>query len=203
MTAAIEIQQTRRKHLSELMETHHRPGGYGDYDDSYEEFEHRFFPWTAGSGDVCPECGGADMHAAGCELAKAAEAEPEDVPKYAAVRTDETYGMIEVFDALGEAIAAESASIGEEYLMNPAGVFDLDTGQRVETVQVGMSKEAFIVLCGLVQPNWLTSDDPDAVNHAGIYSEAWDELRSTFPLDIFRKAAQERGEDFYNEEAGT
>jgi hypothetical protein len=57
---------------------------------------------------------------------------------------------------------------------------------------IGLSEEAFTVLCGLVAPDWLTSDDPTAVNHAGIFSDAWDELRAKFPVDHFHKVARAR-----------
>lgn len=60
---------------------------------------------------------------------------------------------------------------------------------------VVLSEEAFAVLCGTVHPT-------DDVNTQGIFSEAWEELRQTFPLDYFKKVANERGEDFYNEDAG-
>lgn len=64
------------------------------------------------------------------------------------------------------------------------------------TRTVVLSEESFAVLCGLVQPQ-------DDVNASGIFSEAWDELRRTFPIEHFRQVAQERGEDFYSEDAGT
>jgi hypothetical protein len=75
--------------------------------------------------------------------------------------------------------------------------FDRAGGRGVE-----LAEEAYIVLCGLVQPHWLTSESPTAVNHDGIYTDVWDELHATFPVGVFQTAAQERGEDFYHEEAG-
>lgn len=67
-----------------------------------------------------------------------------------------------------------------------------------------LSDEAYTVLCGLIAPNWLTCDEPDAVNHGGIYSEKWDELRAAFPTEHFHQAVRDQryGEDFYDEEAG-
>jgi hypothetical protein len=236
-------QDTRHKHLAELAETYHRDR-HGDYANAYEDFAARYLgvPGTDTDTSELQQLE-REFEAAGgrgVELAERIDElrgtpPTEEIPRYAAVRDDETYGMIDVSDSLTFAIRSESGSIGEEYLMNPAGVYDLDTGLRIETVQVGMSKEAYIVLCGLVQPNWLTSEPEEcdrcegegflyneataatdlpcpkcgtdgvlnlAVNHGGIYSEAWDELRSAFPLETFRRVAQERGEDFYDEEAG-
>jgi hypothetical protein len=189
-----DVQAQRRERLRTLMDEHrcwpfaHENGPkYQDYDSTYAELAGEYL--------------GVEVNDAGDEIPL--EGENAEIPRYAAISYDETYSMIDLCETLPQAIRAEG-NVGEEYLMNPGGVIDLDTGERIETVTVvGMTREAFLVLCGLVQPNWLTSDDPDAVNHAGIYSEAWEELRETFPLARFREAVRERGEDFYHEEAGT
>lgn len=188
---------TRRERLRALMDEYRcwpwdHPNGAKnkDYDDSYAE--------------LAAEALGVEVNYLGHEVPIAGFA--DEFPwRYAALRCDETYSMIQLAKTLPEAIAAESSMVGQEYLMNPAGVIDLETGVRIETVTVGLSAEAFTVLCGLVQPNWLTCGpelEPVAVNHGGIYTDAWEELQATFPLDTFRKAAKERGEDFYHEEAG-
>lgn len=187
----MDEQTKRREHLQQLVDDHHRHG-HGDYADRYADF--------------AAEYGLLDEDGLPVEIEAGSPLERLDIPKYASVRVDETYGIVECHDTLTDAIAGESQSIGEEYLMNPAGVYDLDTGEQIETVQVGLSREAFTVLCGLVQPDWWHAEGPEAmaeaVNTAGIYSDCWDELRATFPIQTFRKAAQERGEDFYHEEAG-
>lgn len=211
----IDQQTARHKRLAELVDTHHR-GKFGDYSDTYEEFANTYLRHREVTERLEEaRAAFAAMGGRGVELAEeidklevqlATLPDPTPIPRFAAVREDETYGMVEVYDTLPDAIAAEGASVGEEYLMNPAGVFDLDTGERIPTVSVTMSAEAYTVLCGLVQPDWMHAegeqDEAKAVNHAGIYSEAWDELRSAFPLEHFRTVAAERGEDFYHEEAG-
>jgi hypothetical protein len=110
--------------------------------------------------------------------------------------------MIELTDSL-----TDSTQAGAE----PGGfvlerVVDLDTGADVPFHVVGLSAEAYTVLCGLVQPSWMEAETPEAealaVNRGGIYADCWDELRAKFPLAHFRKVAAERGEDFYYEEAG-
>lgn len=65
---------------------------------------------------------------------------------------------------------------------------------------VELSPEAYAVLCGLVQP----SDDaaPDGVNHAGIFTATWDEIRAAFPAKRFHVWAASH-EDFYDPDAGT
>lgn len=189
---------TRHERLRALMDEHrcwprmHEHGAkYQDYDDAYAE--------------LAAEALGVEVGPLGDEI-PIKDATDEFPWRYAALRSDETYTMIELAETLPKAIAAESGMVGEEYLMNPAGVIDLETGVRIETVTVGLSKEAFEVLCGLVQPNWMNAETPadeaKAVNHGGIYTDCWEELQATFPLETFRKAAQERGEDFYYEEAG-
>lgn len=181
------VQERRGKHLRSLMDTYHRDK-MGDYKETYQDFETTYFGTPEES--ICNVCGeerralvhtDSELHpvdaADGLVLHKF-EPITESIPKYAAVREDETYGMIEVFDNLADAIRAESGSIGEEYLMNPAGVYDLDTNKQIETVQVGMSKEAFLTLCGLVQSY-------DELNAAGIFSGSWEELRKIFPIKEF------------------
>jgi hypothetical protein len=63
-------------------------------------------------------------------------------------------------------------------------IIDLDTGADVPFHVVGLSDEAFAVLCGLVQPSWMAAETPEeealAVNQGGIYADCWDELRAKF-----------------------
>lgn len=186
------VQAKRAARLRALMDGHRcwpraHPNGpkYQDYDDAYQDLAEHLGVFVNADGEEEPLDG-----------------EGSAIPRYAALSSDETYTMIDLTETLHGAILAEG-DIGSDTLMNPAGIYDLDTGETIATRTVGMTAEAFTVLCGLVQPNWLTSEDPDAVNHAGIFSEAWEELRRTFPLEHFRRVAQERGEDFYHEEAGT
>jgi hypothetical protein len=175
-----EEQAKRRKHLRELVDTFHR-SHHGDYDDRYDEFAATYLPEHTEAdmtGDV-PEDG-----------------EVQPIPPYASCAEDETYGMIQVFDTLNEALADQGGiSSSGETLNVPAGVYNLDTGEPIETCNVTMTTEAFIVLCGLVQPS-------NEVNAQGIYSEAWDELRHAFPIEHFKKVAGERGEDFYYKDGG-
>lgn len=187
-----DTQAQRRERLRELMNEHrcwpwHHEYGpkYRDYDATYEELAAEYL--------------GVEIHDDGSE-------EPVEattpVPRYACVSGDETYSMIELADTL-----TDSTQAGAE----PGGfvlekVVDLDSGNTVPFHVVGLSDEAFAVLCGLVAPSWMAAETPAeealAVNQGGIYAECWDELRAKFPLDHFRKYAAARGEDFYNEEAG-
>jgi hypothetical protein len=185
-------QQTRRERLRTLMDEHRcwpcaHPNGpkLCDYDDSYAELAAYL---------------GVEVNDSGEEIVIG---EPARIPRYASLRGDETYTVIDLSDTLSDGVTAVTGGIGEEYLMNPEQIIDLDTGVDVPFCVVGLSEEAFTVLCGLVAPDWLTSEDPTAVNHAGIFSDAWDELRAKFPVDHFHKVARARGEDFYHEEAGT
>jgi hypothetical protein len=160
-----------------------------DYDDSYYELAAHMGVAIDKHGNEFPLLG-----------------ESPAIPRYACVTGDETYDMIELSDTLTAGVDAVTGGIGNETLMNPYRIVDLDTGQDVPFHLVGLSEEAFTVLCGLVQPSWMAAETPEeealAVNAAGIYTDCWDELRAKFPLAHFRKAAQERGEDFYHEEAG-
>lgn len=186
-------QKQRRERLRLLMNDHrcwpwdHQYGPkQSDYDDTYAELAATYLGVEVDcNGDETPVDGG-----------------PGRVPRYASVSGDETYSMIELSDSL-----TDSTQAGAE----PGGfvlerVVDLDTGEDVPFHVVGLSAEAFAVLCGLVQPSWMDANTPEqealAVNAAGIHADCWDELRAKFPLAHFRKVAQERGEDFYFEEAG-
>lgn len=134
--------------------------------------------------------------------------EPPEIPRYACVTGDETYDMIELTDTLTAGVDTLSDSIGDPTLNSPYKIVDLDTGADVPFRLIGLSEEAYTVLCGLVQPNWMNAETPAeealAVNHGGIYADdaTWDELQAKFPLAHFRTVAQQRGEDFYQEEAG-
>jgi hypothetical protein len=69
---------------------------------------------------------------------------------------------------------------------------------------IELTDEEYAIVCGLVQPDWMNVEPPhdkDAVNHAGIFSEAWDSLREKFPLENFRDAVSDGVID-YNQEAG-
>jgi hypothetical protein len=187
-----EQQSQRRERLRVLMDDHrcwpwaHQHGPkYRDYDDTYAELAAQFLGVEIDDdGNETPVGGG-----------------PGPVPRYACVTGDETYSMIELADTLTANTApAEPGGFVLERII------DLDTGADVPFHVVGLSDEAFAVLCGLVQPSWMAAETPEeealAVNQGGIYADCWDELRAKFPLAHFRKVARERGEDFYCEEAG-
>jgi hypothetical protein len=189
-------QLARAERLRAVMDQHRcwpfdHPNGakMRDYDDSYYELAAHMGVAIDKHGNEFPLLG-----------------ESPAIPRYACVTGDETYDMIELSDTLTAGVDAVTGGIGNETLMNPYRIVDLDTGQDVPFHLVGLSEEAFTVLCGLVQPSWMAAVTPEeealAVNAAGIYTDCWDELRAKFPLAHFRKAAQERGEDFYHEEAG-
>jgi hypothetical protein len=193
-----DTQTQRAEHLRELMDNHrcwpfaHDNGPkFRDYDTTYAELAGEYL--------------GIEVDEQTGEEVPIADHTPV-IPRFVAITGDETYTMLTPCETFVEAIRAEHGNIGTEYLMNPEGIVDLDTGEHIQTVTVGLSREAFTVLCGLVQPSWMAAETPEqeaeAVNQGGIYTEAWEELRATFPLEHFRKAAQERGEDFYHEEAG-
>jgi hypothetical protein len=189
-------QLARAERLRAVMDQHRcwpfdHPNGakMRDYDDSYYELAAHMGVAIDKHGNEFPLLG-----------------ESPAIPRYACVTGDETYDMIELSDTLTAGVDAVTGGIGNETLMNPYRIVDLDTGQDVPFHLVGLSEEAFTVLCGLVQPSWMAAVTPEeealAVNAAGIYTDCWDELRAKFPLAHVRKAAQERGEDFYHEEAG-
>jgi hypothetical protein len=188
-----EQQNGRRERLRALMDEYrcwpwdHANGPkHRDYDDTYAELAATYL--------------GVEVQTTGDETP--VEGGPGHVPRYASVSGDETYSMIELSDSL-----TDSTSAGSE----PGGfalgqVVDLDSGNVVPFHVVGLSEEAYHVLCGLVQPSWMAAETPAeealAVNTGGIYAECWDELRAKFPLANFRAYAAARGEDFYCEEAG-
>jgi hypothetical protein len=192
-------QQWRRKCLRALMDDYRcwpfdHPGGakLRDYDDAYAELAATYL--------------GVKVEADGNETPVDVEG-VQAVPRYACIKGDETYSMIELSDTLSEGVDTVTGGIGNDTLMNPERIIDLETGAEVPFRVIGLSEEAFTVLCGLVQPSWMEANTPEdealAVNRAGIYTDCWDELRAKFPLEHFRKAAHSRGEDFYHEEAGT
>src|SRR3954470_23508880 len=105
-------QYTRRKHLRELVEIHHTRK-YGDYDDTYDEFEAKYL----GSPEM------EEDYLTGTE----------PVPKYASVASDETFGMIHVYDTLHAAMTDQAVIPDNgEYLNVPVGNYDLDTGERID-----------------------------------------------------------------------
>lgn len=65
---------------------------------------------------------------------------------------------------------------------------------------VHLSDTAYVTLCGLVQPS--DEADPDGINHQGIMSEAFTQLRILFPLSDFQDGV-ERGLIEYHKDAGT
>lgn len=164
----------RKTNLQELANDYHK-SRHGDYDDTYQEFAKTY-----------------DL-----EWEEKAEGEPEDehqpIPRYASLANDETYGLIAVFDNLADALK-DQAGVKDngETLNHPCGIVDLDTGCAVETIHLVVTVPAFLALCGLVQPNYMTCsvpDEPISVDHEGLYmsDEVHGELRTTFPLDEFRK----------------
>ena len=211
MDTITTTQEQRKKHLLVLTQEFHR-SHYGDYDDNFDEFAATYLGTIDDEVDdetICDECGeemrakihtDTELHpedaADGLTLHEFRTVPTQPIPKYASCAEDETYGMISVFETLGEALSHQSGiSSNGETLNVPAGVYDLDTGEKIETCNVTMTTEAYAVLCGVVHPT-------DAVNVQGIFSEAWEELRESFPLDYFKKVAKERGEDFYEENSG-
>lgn len=182
-------QQARRKiELGKLIEIHHR-GKYGDYEDTYAEFEATYFGTIDGE-EPTDEKLEKDVFVTREEW----EQGIEPIPRFASIASDETYGMISLYETVEEAINDQAGIPSNgEYLNVPAGIVDLDTGKDIEYCMLALSKEAFAVVCGLVAPS-------DQVNHAGIMTEAWDELRAVFPLSDFRKWA--RSANRYNKEAG-
>lgn len=179
--AKIKMQGRRKRNLKKLTDIFHR-SKYGDYSESYAEFEETY---------LAPR--------------------GEHIPRYASVAEDETYGMISLHESLTEAISvqADIPSNGE-YLNVPAGVYDLDstrsknaTGvEQIEYRMVAMSLDAYTVLCGLVQ-------DSDEVHAPGIYGP-WNELRERFPLKHFKEnvtvwdglSDPPKSGVYYDEEAG-
>lgn len=171
-------QYTRRKHLRELAETHHR-GSHGDYEDAYEEFAATYL----GSPEM------EEDHLVGTQ----------PVPKYAAVAHDETYGMIHVCDTLDEALVHQATTPDNgEYLNVPGGIYDLDTGKLIETRTVTLPLEVFRAMCGVVAMSY-EGDEVDVlnggegVNHHGIFTD-WELIRKLFPIDEFRLWARQHGE---------
>lgn len=117
----------------------------------------------------------------------------------AIVLSDEQLAVLD--DAVREAIDSrdyqeECASAGseEEAAAKAASRGFADLLTALETAV--LDDEECAVICGLVQ-------DSEDVNLTGIYSTRWEKLRERFPLAQFRKVAAERGEDFYDEGAGT
>ena len=169
-------QYTRRKHLAELVETYHR-GSHGDYDDRYEEFAATYL----GSPEM------EEDHLVGTT----------PVPKYAAVARDETYGMIDVYEALEEALIHQATTPDNgEYLNVPAGIFDLDTGKVVWTRTVTLPVDVFQAMCGIVAMTYEGDhtdvlDGGEGVNKDGIFTE-WDLIRRVFPIDEFRLWARQQ-----------
>lgn len=178
-------QQAHRRYLlGQLVDDWHREK-HGDYADYYAEFFETYF------GDNQQQ----EESLVDCSL----------IPRYASVRSDETYGFVEVWETLPEAMAAVVQNVGEEYLNNPTGVYDLDREDLVEipTVTVTMSADAFTIICGAVAPS---SED---INVGGIYNGAWPEVQALFPVSTFRSWAEAHPytdeddiEDYYDEDAG-
>jgi hypothetical protein len=182
-----DVQRTRRENLRTLMETFHRGSSFGDYEHEYASFEMAYF----GTID------GEEPEDEGCE-----PTEREEVPKYASCASDETYGMISTWETLEQALQHQSnIPSNGEYLNVPAGIYDLDNGAMVDTVTITMTRDAFASLCGLVSTNDSNSDVLDGgtdVNKDGIFAP-WDELRTLFPIGIFREWAEEHDPDDGND----
>jgi len=159
----------RREHLRNLIDIYHR-GKYGDYEDTYEQFEHAYF------GDP--------------DLEEDRWIDTEPVEKYASVMQDETYGMISMFNDLVEAMNWQAGcGYGGDTLNVPAGIYDLDTGKKVETRTVTMTDEAYAIVCAAVAPS---SED---IYVQGIFGSAWPEVQRLFPVGDFRVWADAHGVD--------
>jgi hypothetical protein len=171
-------QYTRRKHLRGLTDIYHR-SRYGDYEDNYEEFAATYL----GSPEM------EEDHLVGTQ----------PIPKYASCAEDETYGMIQVFETLPEAMKDQAGIPSNgEYLNVPAGIYDLDTGERVDNGfhRVVLTHDMYATICGLVAQTEGTDvlDGGEAVTHAGIFGP-FDELRELFKLDDFRLWARQHDLD--------
>jgi hypothetical protein len=180
-------QKKRRAKLKDLMEIFHR-GKYGDYDDAYAEFEAKWL----GTVDGEPPTDEYLVEQA-CINRDEWDADIKLIPRYASCAGDETYGMIELFDDLKEALSHQAGIPNHgEYLNVPSGIYDLDTGEQIQTVNVVLTVDSFNALCGIVAMSEGTDvlDGGEAVNWQGILCD-WDELRATFPLENFKQWAMD------------
>lgn len=163
---------TRHDRLQELADDYHR-SRYGDYDDTYEEFAATYgLKWKDDDAEVM---------------------EVRDIPRYASLASDETYGLINVFETVQEAVQDQVGIVGNgDTLNSPAGVVDLDTGKRIEYVMVALTKDSAAALGGIVAESCrqITEDVTEGgdfvYNSDGIFCD-WSEIRSVFPIEPFKQ----------------
>lgn len=181
-----QTQDARRKRLQDLADDRHR-SRHGDYDDMYSDF-------AADYGLAWNDEDGADPKL--------------PIPRYASLSGDETYGKIDVFDSLTDAVQDQASIPSNGDTLNvPAGVIDLETGEPVEYVLVALTKATADALGGIVAMS--EGEDVmlggEATNKEGIFCD-WDELRAAFPIENFRQWVEQNdpGEtgQGYDSEAG-
>lgn len=174
-------QDKRREELMKLIEIFHRSKN-GDYDDTYDEFEAEWIGTIDGEPPT-------DEYLAeeACMTREEWDADVQPIPRYASCAEDETYGMIAVYETLNEALSDQAGIPSNgEYLNVPAGVYDLDTGNKINVVNVVLTTDTFNALGGIVA----MSEGKDvlqggeATNKDGIMCD-WEELRAAFPLANF------------------
>lgn len=114
-----DTQEKRREVLRNLADTYHR-SKHGDYISNYAEFAVKYLGATLDDEGVLED----DIE----------DTDTQPIPKYASIAEDETYGMIHVCDSLDEALSHQAGIPDNgEYLNVPAGIVDLDNGERVQT----------------------------------------------------------------------
>lgn len=179
--------ETRHDRLQQLADDYHA-SRHGDYDDMYEAFAERYgLRWNDDDAEV--------MGVAG-------------IPRFASLANDETYGHITLFETATEAVQNQAAiPYNGETLNHPCGVVDLDTGERVEYVMVALTKDtadalAGIVACGTEQMTEDVTEGGDCVyNHQGIFTD-WEELRTVFPIENFKRWVENNPWNYDDAEQG-
>jgi len=187
----IRTQQRRKRNLKKLTDIFHQ-GKYGDYEESYAEFEGVYFGTIDGKKPTKADLDSMQI------TREEWEADIQPIPRYVSAAEDETYGMLSLHETLEEAISAQGeVPYHGETLNVPAGIYDLDHTERGEPKRVpyrlvSMSEEAYAIICALVAPS---SED---INTLDIFSDQWNELRERFPVSEFREYAEKAGEEFYS-----
>lgn len=132
-------------------------GKYGDYDETYAEFYATYI-----EGET-------------------------PIPRYASLASDETYGMINLYDDLSEACEnqADIPHMGDT-LNVAVGIEDLDLGARVETMTVVLTLDTFHAMSGIVAMSEGKDvlEGGEATNKDGIFCD-WEEIRRAFPITNF------------------
>jgi hypothetical protein len=190
----IKQQAGRKKRLRELTDTFHQ-GKYGDYAETYDEFEATYFGTVDGKRVTKDDL--AELQISRAEW----DAGIQPIPRYASCAEDETYGIIYCFDTLIEALNHQGGVPSSGDTLNvPAGIYDLDGkgsvwSNRVSTRNVTLSEKAHLLLCGLVQ----ATEDIDS-EHIFAPDELWAELRALFPADEFRQNVEDVSDKEWDED---